>query len=245
MRATLALAKKELASFFFAPMAYIVIAAFMVMNGFLFYAILAFLSQPGAASTSPMEIFFGGAFLFFVILMVPAITMRLGAEERSRGTLETLLTAPISDLEVVLGKYLAALALYAAAWLPTLLFVWVLEVYGEVDPGPVFSGYLGVFLVGALFLSIGLFTSFLSKNQLVAAILAFAALALLLYIPAVASVLSTDPTMKAILRYASFSEALQDFGRGLIDTRAIVFLVSGTAFFLSLARQALETRRWR
>lgn len=246
MNALLAIARKELLSFFFAPMAYIVIAAFLLMNGFIFAVILAALSQPGAFSTSPMSVFFGGTLFFwiFLIVMVPVITMKLGAEEFKAGTIETLMTAPISDLEVVLGKYLGALALYAAAWLPTALYPVVLSAYAEVDWGPVLSGYLGVLMVGAFFVAIGLFTSVVAKNQVVAAILAFAILLLLLSI-SVISFMATDPLWKGILEYVDLWTVIQGFAKGLVDTRALVYLLSGAGLFLALSYQALQARRWR
>ena len=162
MRGTLAVARKEVLSYFFAPMAYIVVAVFLVMNGFLFSVLLAALSQPGSnQASSPMIFFFGGSIFtwLFLLVTVPAITMRLGAEETKSGTLETLLTAPVTDLGVVLGKYLGALAVYAACWLPTVLYLWVLTRFSDVDFGPVLSGYLGILLVGMLFTSVGLYSS--------------------------------------------------------------------------------------
>ena len=246
MNAVLAIARKEMLSYFFAPMAYIVAASFLLMNGFLFYLIAVSLSQPGASSASPMGVFFGGTLLFwlYLIVTVPVITMRLGAEEKKTGTLETLLTAPVSDWEVVLGKYAAALTLYAALWLPTTLYVAALAQFGPVDWGPVVVGYLGVFLVGAYFVSIGLFTSFLSRNQVVAAILAFAALSMLLSM-AILPFLVTDPTAKGIFEYMDLWTHMQNFAKGLVDSRPVVYFLTGTALFLTLSRHALEVRRWR
>lgn len=246
MRAMLAIARKELLSYFFAPMAYIVIGAFLLMNGFLFAVILSALSQPGTTSTSPMIVFFGGTLFFwiFMILMAPVMTMKLGADEHKTGTLETLLTAPVSDLEVVFGKYLGAVALYVAAWLPTLVYVWVLSRYSTVDLGPVFAGYLGVLLVGMFFLAIGLFTSLVSRNQVVAAMLAFAALVLLLVL-SLLSFLLTDPFWKGIAEYIDLWTLMQSFARGAIDTRQVAYCLSGTALFLALSYQALQVRRWR
>jgi ABC-2 type transport system permease protein len=245
MRTTAAIARKEFLSFFFAPMAYIVTASFLVMNGFLFSLILAALSQPGSSSASPMALFFGGTMFFwiFMILMAPAITMRLGAEERKTGTLETLMTAPVSDAEVVLGKYLGAVAMYAALWLPTLLYCGVLSRFSPVDWGTVGTGYLGVLLVGMLFLAVGLFTSFASRNQVVAAILAFGILVLLI-LASILSFLATDPLWKGVLEYIDLWGLMQNFARGVVDSRAVVYCLSGAALFLALAHQALQARRW-
>lgn len=246
MRAALAIARKELLSFFFAPMAYIVVAAFLLMNGFIFAIILSALSQPGAFSSSPMAVFFGGTLFFwiFLILMAPVITMKLGAEEAKAGTIETLLTAPVADWEVVAGKYLGALTLYVACWLPTAIYVWVLTRYAEVDIGPVLSGYLGVLLVGMFFLAIGLFTSMVARNQVVAAILAFAALVLLLAV-SILSFMATAPLAKGILDYVDLWGCMQNFAKGVVDSRQVVYLLSGALFFLTLSHQALQSRRWR
>ena len=246
MRAILAIAKKEILSYFLAPMAYIIISAFLLMNGFLFYLILAALSQPNAGSAAPMGVFFGGTLLFwlYLIITVPVITMRLGAEERKSGTIETLMTAPVSDWEVVLGKYSAAMTLYAAMWAPTLLYAFVLTRFGEVDWGPVATGYVGVLLVGTFFVAVGLFTSLLSKNQLVAAIIAFAILTMLLSV-SILSFIVTEGFLKSVVEYVDLWGRLQDFSKGILDSRPIIYFLSGAAIFLVLSRQVLETRRWR
>lgn len=246
MKAVLAIARKELLSYFFAPMAYIVAASFLIMNGFLFYLIIAALSQPGASSASPMGLFFGGTALFwlYLIVTVPVITMRLGAEEKKTGTLETLLTAPVSDWEVILGKYAAAFSLYVALWLPTALYPVVLAQFGPVDWGPVAGGYVGVLLLGSLFVSVGLFTSFLSKNQVVAAILAFAALCMLFSL-SILPFLATETAVKSLADYFDLWSRMQDFSKGLIDTRPVIYLLSGSVLFLALSRHALQVRRWR
>lgn len=246
MRSIYAIARKEFLSFFFAPMAYIVTASFLVMNGFLFSVILAALSQPGASSASPMALFFGGTLFFwiFMILMAPVLTMRLGAEERKTGTLETLLTAPVSDAEVILGKYLGALAMVLALWLPTLLYCGVLSRFSEVDWGTVGTGYLGVWLVSMFFTAVGLFTSLATRNQLVAAILAFGILVLLLLV-SILSFLITDPLWKGVLDTLDLWALMQNFGRGVVDSRAVVYCLSGAALFLALAHQALQARRWK
>ena len=245
MKGTLAVARKELLSYFFAPMAYIVIAAFLLMNGFIFSVIMTALSQPGASMSSPLGLFFGGSLFFwlFVIVTVPAITMKLGAEERKTGTMETLLTAPVSDFGVVAGKYLAAMGLYLACWAPTLLYVWVLTRFSQVDWGPVAGGYLGVILLGAFFIAAGLFTSLAARNQLVAAIMAFAILILLLFV-SILGFMVTDPLWKSVLEYVDLWSIIQNCGKGLLDSRAVVYLLSGTGLFLALSYEALEAGRF-
>lgn len=246
MRAVYAIAKKELRAYFLAPMAYVVIAAFLLLNGFLFSLITTALSQPGATSTRPMALFFGGTLFFwiFIIVVAPVITMKLGAEEAKSGTMETLLTAPVSDVEVVLGKYAGAMGLYVAAWIPTLLYVWMLKGYSAVDMGPVWSGYLGVLLVGLFFTAVGLFVSFASRNQLVAAMEGFAILLLLLLV-SLLSFFVKAPLWKGILEYLDLYSLVQTFARGAVDTRGIVYTLSGAGFFLALSYQALQARRLR
>ena len=245
MRPVIAIARKEFMSFFFAPVAYVVMATFLAMNGFIFSVILAALSRPGAFSASPMSVFFGGTMFFwiFMLLVAPVVTMRLGAEERKTGTIETLMTAPVSDLEVVLGKYAGAVALYLALWLPTLLYAIVLRQYSTVDWGPVAAGYLGILLVGLFFLAAGLFTSFASRNQVVAAILASGILVLLITL-SILAILTTDPFWKGVLGYLDLWGIMQNFGRGVVDSRAVVYCLSGAGLFLALAHQALQARRW-
>lgn len=246
MKAIYVIAKKELSAYFLAPMAYIVIAAFLLLNGFLFSLITTALSRPGATSTSPMALFFGGTLFFwvFIIVVAPVITMRLGAEEAKSGTLETLLTAPVSDFEVILGKYTGAMGLYVAAWLPTLLYVWMLRGYSVVAMGPVWGGYLGVLLVGLFFTAVGLFTSFVSRNQLVAVMEGFAILLLLLLL-SLLSFFVNAPFWKGILEYLDLYTMVQTFARGAVDTRGIVYTLSGAGFFLALSYQALQARRLR
>ncbi len=246
MKAVFTIAKKELRSYFYSPMAYAVIAAFLLLNGFLFAMILAALSRPGAGSTNPTAVFFGGTLFYwiFMIIAAPVITMKLGAEEMKTGTIETLLTAPVSDVEVVLGKYLGAMGLYIAIWLPTLVYVAVLRSYTKVDMGPVWGGYIGILLVGLFFIAVGLFASLASRNQVVAAMIGFVILLSLLLISLLAFISST-PFWKGIFDYLDLYTMVQTCARGAVDSRGIVYMLSGAAFFLALSYQALQTRRLR
>jgi ABC-2 type transport system permease protein len=245
MRSVYAIAKKELWGFFLSPVAYVVLAVFLLVQGIFFWLYLAYLSQPGAYSIAPLSLFFGGGLLWFLVIpLAPVVTMRLGAEELKTGTVETLMTAPVSDLEVVSGKYLGAMALYVAAWLPTVLYVVILRSYSTVDMGPVYGGYLGVLLLGFFFIAVGLFASFVSKNQVVAFLLAFAILLLLLLLSFLSG-LVTSTFWKGLWNYVNLVSILQDFARGIVSTKAVTYFVSGAALFLTLSYQALQTRRWR
>ncbi|HQQ47100.1 MAG TPA: ABC transporter permease [Acidobacteriota bacterium] len=244
MNGVLAIIRKELSHYFFAPMAYIVMGSFLLMNGFVFYVILAAVSRAGSAGASPMAIMFGGTFFFWLItiIMIPVITMKLGAEERKQGTIETLLTAPLSDLEIVLGKFSAAFVFYFLCWLLTFVYVLVLRAYGEIDWGPVLSGYLGTLLLGMFFISIGMFTTMISKNQIVAAIFALAILTMLMGSTLFTFIMSR--TGREIFAYADLLGVMENFARGVIDTRNLVYLLSGTCLFVALSVKALEAKRW-
>jgi ABC-2 type transport system permease protein len=244
MNGILAIIRKELSHYFFAPMAYIVLSSFLLMNGFVFYIILAALSRAQSAPVSPMAVLFGGTFFFWLItiIMIPVITMRLGAEERKQGTIETLLTAPLSDLEIVIGKFASAFIFYLIAWLLTFAYVLILRAYGTLDWGPIFSGYAGTLLLGLFFVSIGIFTTMISKNQIVAAVFAFAILTMLM-----GSTLFTfisSGTVKEVFSYMDFLTIMENFSKGIIDTRNIIYLVSGACFFVALSVKALEAKRW-
>ena len=166
MRKTWALVWRELIAYFSSPLAYVVMTAFLFINGYVFWLIVAYLNDPRTQAMAPLKLLFGGTIFFwlFVLFVVPVITMRLLAEERRSGTLEVLLTAPVSETQVVIAKFLSAFAFYVVLWLPTLAYVAILASYSKLDWGPVAAGYLGIALLGGLFLSIGLFTSALVRN---------------------------------------------------------------------------------
>ena len=153
MRKVWAIIRRELIAYFSSPLAYIVMTAFLLMQGYIFYLIVSFLNNPQTPAMTPLRLFFGGTIFFwlFLLFVVPVITMRLIAEERRSGTIEVLLTSPVTEAQVVVGKFAAAMAFYAALWLPTALYVLVLRRHSEIDIGPVLAGYLGVFLLGFFF----------------------------------------------------------------------------------------------
>jgi ABC-2 type transport system permease protein len=184
MTAVLPILKRELYAFFVSPIAYVLLTAWTLLGGFTFWELTAFVAeQPfdGSAQESPLTYFFGRTTLFYlpVLVLIPVITMRLIAEEKSRGTLEILLTAPVTEVAVILGKYLAALTIWVVLWLPSLLYVWLTSRYGDVDPGTIGASYLGVFGIGVYYVALGLMMSTIAPNQVVAAVLTFMALMLL------------------------------------------------------------------
>jgi ABC-2 type transport system permease protein len=246
MRKFLALVQRELLAYFSSPLAYVVLTAFLFINGYVFYLIVAFLNDPRTQASAPLKLIFGGTIFFWLYLLfvVPVITMRLLAEERRTGTLEVLLTSPVSEGQVVGAKFIAAFVFYLFLWLPTWVYVGILASHAKIDFGPVWSGYLGIALLGVLFLSVGLLTSALVRNQIIAAILAFAVLVVVFSVGLVEN-LVTAPALKGALGYMNLWSHMDDFAKGIVDTRHIVYNLSLTGLFLFLASKALEASKGR
>jgi len=237
---------RELRAYFFSPLAYGVLASFLFINGITFATLIGFLNNAPSAVGAPMEYFFGGTILFWLALAFvgPILPMRLLSEERRSGSLEILMTAPITETQVVVGKYLAALAFYVVLWAPTVLYAVIVASYSDLDWGPLASSYLGVLGVGALFLSVGLFASGISRNQIVAALVGFA-LVFALFILGLLEFLVNDPSLRQVLSYLNLIQHMEDFSKGIVDTRRLVYYVTSTAFFLFLTSRALAANKWR
>jgi ABC-2 type transport system permease protein len=195
---------------------------------------------------APMELFFGQTVFFWIVLLflAPILTMRAIAEERRSGTIEVLLTSPITEGQVVVGKFLGALASYAFLWVPTVVYALLIQHYAHLDWGPVAAGYLGIFGIGCLFLAVGLFASTVSRSQLVAALVSFAIL-VPLFCAGLLQSLVNAPKLKDALGYLDLWQQMSDFGKGIVDTRPLVYYLTATLLFLFLAARALETRKWR
>lgn len=235
MRNMVYVAHRELRAYFASPIAYVVIAAFLAIMGFFFTLIVTFTQEASLAGV------FGN--MAVVLLFVsPALTMRLLAEELRSGTIELLLTLPVRDWQVVLGKFLASLAVYAVMLALTLYYPLLLMKLGNPDPGPIGSSYLGLLLLGGAFLSIGLFSSALSRNQAVAALVGFGAMLILWLIDVAGGLFG--PPVSDFVTYISLSGHYFDFLRGVIDTKDVVFYLSVMAASLFLSVQALQLRRW-
>lgn len=238
-------AKREIVSYFVSPVAYVVTVVWLVWCGLQYYLLAGvFASAPNlSASASPLSAFFGGSVLFFIPLLVfaPVLTMRLLAEERHTGTLEPLLTAPVTTAQVVVGKYLAALVFWCALWVPTLMYVWITRQFGQVDTGAVIASYVGVLGIGVYYMAIGLAMSALAKNQIVAALLTFMVLATLFAL-GLLSFLDSFASYRDAIDYLSLWGHMQSFSKGIVDTRFLVFDVSLAGLFVYLAWRALDGR---
>ncbi len=237
MTAFLGVYKRELRGYFNSPIAYIFIVVFLLVASWLFFRGYFLYGQ---ADLRPFFNLLPWIFLFFV----PAVSMRLWAEERKLGTVELLMTLPVRDEEVILGKFLAGLTLVAitvALEFPLLVLTARL---GDVDAGPVIGGVLGTLLLGAAYLSIGLFISSLTENQIVAFILGVVVCFALFIVGEALVLITAPPSVAPLLRYLGLGTHFESIGRGVIDSRDLVYYLSVAVFFLFLNRLALAGRRW-
>lgn len=246
MKGILANFSREFRAYFFSPMAYIVAALLLVINGVVFWLIVSFLNDPRAAIGAPLQLFFGQTFFFWLVLIFVAavLTMRLLSEERRSGTIEVLMTSPVTEGQVVVGKFLAAFAFFAFLWLPTLAYPALLAYYSEVDWGPVATGYLGILGIGSLFLATGVLASSLTRSQLVAAVITFAGLVFMIVVGFVEN-LVTDESWKQVVGNLNLMQHMDDFGKGVVDTRWLVYYLSATVLLLFLSARVLENKKWR
>ena len=212
----------------------------------MFWLIVSYLNDPSAGAGAPLELFFGQTIFFWLVLLfvTPVLTMRLISEERRSGTIEVLMTAPVTSGQVVTGKFLAAFLFYAFLWSPSLVYVGVIQYYSEVDWGPVAAGYLGILGIGALFLAVGVLGSAFSRNQIVAAVTTFAVLILLFTFGLLADLVN-QPILKEAFDYLNLWQHMGDFAKGIVDTRRLVYYASVGFLFLFLAARVLEARKWR
>ena len=237
MRTAQAVAWKEIVIYFSSPIAYIVGLIFLALIGISFASNLG---DPFPQATLSSVFFWA---VFIIILLAPVLTMRLIAEESKLGTIELLLTSPVRDWEVVMGKYVASLVLFLSMVVMSLFYAILLFVYASPDPGPIFAGYLGLVLYGAAALSVGMFTSTLTNNQIVAAVVAMGILGALVF--ANLAFGAVGGVTGEVIGQMGIRSHYGDFERGVIDTKHIVYFLSVTAFFLFLSVRSLESRRWR
>ena len=255
MNNVLAIAHKELKSYFASPIAYIVIGFSAILFGWFFVNLLYYFDrtqmQAGSGFQGPQainvnEIMISPLFLNVSVILLftlPLITMRTYAEEKRSGTIELLLTSPLTDLQIVMGKFLGGLVLYGAMLAVTLVHMAILFVYGNPEWRPIATGYLGLILMGACFLSLGLFVSSLTRNQIIAGMVTFAVFLMFWVVNWIATFMG--PTSQAVLNYLSITEHLNDFARGVIDTKHVVYYLSFIAFSLFLTVRAVDSERWR
>lgn len=250
MQAYITLTRRELAGFFVSMTGYVIIAGALFLIGFSFVDLVVKLhSKP-----TPMpitELFYGTAYFWLILLCAaPVITMRLFALEKFSGTFETLMTTPISDLQVVLAKFTAAMMFYMLMWLPLLGCIFILRRYttdpGVLDAGAIGTTYLGIFLLGGLFMSLGCFASALTRSQIIAAMISFTLGITLFLLSFLGDQLSTDIGWQMqVLNHLTMVDHMLDFARGIVDTRHVVLYASLTVWFLFLTLRVVEGRRWK
>ena len=248
MRAFWPIYKRELFAFFVTPLAWILILVFLLVQGLHFYLLVDhFSNQPDVSSDqSPLQAFFGNTVLLYLVLflLIPPMTMRLFAEERRMGTIELLMTAPVSTPAVVLSKYAAVLTTYVAMWAPTVLYVVILKRTGEVDWHVAASSYLGVLLVGAGYLSLGLLASALTKSQFISLILS-ALVIIGLFIMGIGEFVTRDGTLvHDVCAHVSVWSHMNDFANGVVDSRRIIFYATLIILPLFIATRVVDAWRW-
>ena|SRR6266705_942148 len=250
-----AIAQKELKSYFASPVGYIITGIWALLYGWFFFNILYFfvrqsmsMSQmqgPQAMNLNQQLIrpLIAQNLPILVLFLLPAVTMRTYSEEKRSGTIELLLTSPLTDLEIILGKFFGAMALYAVMLAVTLLHVLILFHYGSPEWKPVVTVYLGLLLLGGCFISVGLFISSLTKNQIVAFVATFGVFLMLWVITWIGSFLG--PTGDALTQYLSIIDHFDDFGKGVLDTSHLIYYTSFIGFGLFLTAKSVDSERWR
>lgn len=254
MSNVLAIAHKELRSYFVSPIAYVVIGLFAVLYGFFYVAglnVMVRVSMQMGGFGGPQNINVNeflirpllGNTAVVLLLALPFITMRTYAEEKKSGTIELLLTSPVTDLQIILGKFIGAVCLFALMLAVTVIHMGILFVYGEPELWPIVSGYLGLFLMGCSFIAVGLLFSSMTRNQIVAGMMTFAVLLVFWVINWVADTSST--TTQSVLSYLSILEHFDDFSKGVIDTKHMAYYLSFITFSLFLTVKSVDSERWR
>ncbi|HUE76134.1 MAG TPA: ABC transporter permease [Chloroflexota bacterium] len=236
IRPTIAIARRELAAYFASPMAYVIAALFLVVAGYFFSVNVIFSRQ------ATVSVLFQTMYTI-LLLLSPALTMRLLSEEQKSGTIELLMTAPVREWYVVLGKFLAGFVFLCSMVALTAFYPLLLAIFGNPDVGGIIGGYLGAILFCAAIVSVGLFASSLTQNQIVAAVLTFTILLLLWVIDSVSSIFGGP--IGSALAYLAMYPHFNDMTRGVIDTKDIVYYVTMVVGALFLTWRSLEARRWK
>ena len=254
MRNILAIAQKELKSYFASPIAYVVIGLFALLYGYFYAVMLQYFVRAGM-NLNPMA---GQQSMninqdmlrpvlqnvtILLLFVLPAMTMRTYSEERRSGTIELLLTSPITDWEIILGKFFGALGLYSVMLAVTLVHMAVLFIYGTPEWKPILTSYLGLLLMGGSFISVGLFISTLTTNQIVSYITTFSVFLLLWVIPWIGA--SSTGWFTDLTSYLSIVEHFDDFSKGVIDTTHVIYYLSLITFGLFLTAKSVDIERWR
>jgi len=254
MRNIVAIARMELRSYFASPIAYVVIGMFVFIFGYFYVAILNYFVQmsmqmgasgmggPVNVNQQMIRLLLQNAAVV-ILFVLPMITMRTYAEEKRSGTIELLLTSPLTDFQIIVGKFVGAITLYAVMLAVTLIHIGILFAYGNPEWAPIASGYLGLLLLGGCFISVGLLVSSLTRNQIIAGMVTFGLFLVLWVIDWIGNL--GGPTVGKIVTYLSITGHFDDFAKGVIDTTHVVFYLSFITFGLFLTAKAVDSERWR
>lgn len=235
MNNSITIFKKEIKSYFTSPVAYIIMVVFLIITGWFFTSSLfvsGVVTMRGVFDIVP----------FILLFFIPAISMRTFSEEKKSGTIELLLTKPLSDFDIVLGKFLSTLAMAAITLAPTLVYVISLKFLGPLDLGSVISAYIGLILMSGIYIGIGLLASSLTENQVVAFIISFLIIFILFMLNKILMFVPTP--LVSTLEYISSDYHFGSIARGVIDTKDIIYYFSGITVLLLLTKTSLESRKW-
>ena len=250
MRKFYTLLSREVSSYFYSPIAYIVLVFFLFVSGADFYFQISFMNQR-AVQYSVQEAFFNSVFFWFAfVLIFPLITMRLFAEEFKLGTIETLMTAPVRDWEVVASKFMAALVFYMSLWLPSLLYFLIFGWLGNRSAigfaGQILAPYLLLLVMGMFNVALGCLASALTSNQIVAAMISLVLTIGFFFVTLINYVVnSSSPILREITAYVAQLDHMDSFSRGIVDSRVFVFYPSMTLLLLATTYQVFQYRRWK
>jgi ABC-2 type transport system permease protein len=250
MQAFITLTRRELGGFFMSITGYVIIAAAVFLMGLSLVAMLLLLQDQPTPVPVTQLFYSTGYFWYILLLATPVITMRLFALEKYSGTFETLMTTPVGDVQVVLAKFTAAMIFYMILWLPSLVSILILRQYmsrpDAVDSGLLVSTFLGIFLLGGLFMALGCFASAITKSQIVAAMIGFTlgyTLFLLSYLPG--HLPPVPAWVGDLIAPFALVDNMNDFARGVVDTRQLVFYVTSTFLVLYITLRVVQSRRWK
>jgi ABC-2 type transport system permease protein len=232
--------KREFLDYFYNPLGYILMTCFLLLKGLMFWYIVNVLNSPDTVYGSIMQSFFNQNLELFFI---PFITMKLFSEEIKSGNIENLITSPVTETQIVIGKFSSAVLLYIVLWLPTIIYPVILNNFIKIEWLTVFTGYLGVILVGIFFVSIGMFCSALTKSQVSSAILSFIIIIFVLLFPLLKE-LTISQNLINIIEYTNVFNIIDTFSKGVLDTRYIIFLFSITTGIVYINIKFIELRKW-
>jgi len=236
---------REIEAIFYSPLSYAVLTMFLFLNG---YSFIICLPDAQWSVSDAIRSFLGLFWMTWLgsIFFPPLITMRLLAEEKKSGTIELLMTAPVTETQVVVAKFLSAFIFYVFLWFPSLIYIIIIKQYGAIpDNGVILASYAGVFLLGSVFIALGVFTSSLSGNQIVAAVTALILNLLVFFIPMLSQTIQWKGMRRTLEQLWVLLHFRDSFSKGMIDTFHLAFYLGLTVFFLFLAIRSLEARKWR